>query len=43
LRLVWRILGKRRADVGVRVFATAVVTLGLLPFCAAWYLFFAVW
>jgi hypothetical protein len=43
LRLVWRIIGKRRAYKGAQLAATFVVTLGLLPFCAAWYMFFAVW
>lgn len=43
LRLVWRIVGKRRAHIGTQLTATFVVTLGLMPFCMAWYLFFVVW
>jgi polyferredoxin len=43
LRLVWRVLGLRDARPARRLAAAAVVAAGLIPFCVAWVLFFAVW
>jgi len=43
LRLVWRILGQRGVSLSRHWMGTGIVTLGLVPFCTAWVLFFAVW
>lgn len=43
LRLVWRVAGTSQAGMGSRLLALALVALGTVPFCAAWFLFFAVW
>ncbi|GAB2888166.1 4Fe-4S binding protein [Paralcaligenes ginsengisoli] len=43
MRLVWRLAGLRSVHVWQRLSATAVVALGLVPFCISWVLFFVVW
>lgn len=43
LRLLWRISGTGGSSVTRRVSAVACTALGLVPFCTAWVLFFAVW
>lgn len=43
LRLVWRLTGLRSSRIWLRAWATSIVALGLIPFCASWVLFFVVW
>ncbi|TAL87192.1 MAG: 4Fe-4S binding protein [Candidimonas sp.] len=43
LRLVWRLTGLRSSRFWLRAWATMIVALGLVPFCASWVLFFVVW
>ncbi len=44
LRLAWRVIGQRRnAGLGLRLIAWLIVSVGLVPFCTAWILFFVVW
>lgn len=43
LRLVWRMVGLRGGSAWRRASATALVALGLVPFCASWVLFFLIW
>jgi len=43
LRLAWRVAGLRQPSAPRRVPAVAAVAAGLVPFAAAWVLFFAVW
>jgi polyferredoxin len=43
LRLAWRLLGRREASLPRRAIALLAFAAGLVPFCLAWVLFFAVW
>jgi len=43
LRFEWRLAGLRCRRWPVRATAVGMVGLGLVPFCVAWVLFFAVW
>ena len=43
LRLGWRLLAQRAATWPRRLLAWLVMAAGLVPFCAAWVLFFGVW
>jgi polyferredoxin len=43
LRLAWLLVGQRTASLGRRMLGWLVLAAGLVPFCVAWVLFFAVW
>lgn len=43
LRFEWRLAGQRCRRWSVRAMAVGLVGLGMVPFCAAWVLFFVVW
>jgi polyferredoxin len=43
LRLAWRVMARRTGSMGRRLAAWLVFAAGLVPFCAAWVLFFVIW